>query len=121
MPDLQACKDECHTKFVECKYGASTDTTTLSEAGEELDLSGSGDYDYDYDATSVTGAGRRCKKTKKVCKRKCDAATLCAPCEDNDIDGLGTEWCVTNSASETFCDVNPRAKKFCKKTCDLCD
>ena len=45
---------------------------------------------------------------------------LKSPCEDNDISGLGTEWCV-NLASENFCDVIAFAKEYCKKTCDLCD
>ena len=90
--NLGDCKDACNAEFKTCK---------------------------------TTESKKQCKKVKKGCKKECgaeaDAATLCVPCEDNDIGGLGTEWCVTNLASETFCDVSAWAKKYCKKTCDLCD
>jgi len=87
---LGDCKDACNAEFKTCK---------------------------------TTESKKQCKKVKKGCKKECgaeaDAATLCVPCEDNDIDGFGTAWCVTNN-SPTFCSSSEGDIK-CKKTCGLCD
>ena len=63
---------------------------------------------------------KKCKKNRKACKNVCAAATKCPACEDNDISGFGTPWCLMNAVSATFCASAEGAKK-CKKTCDLCD
>ena len=63
---------------------------------------------------------KKCKRNRSDCKNACAAATKCPACEDNDISGFGTPWCVMNAVSATFCASAEGAKK-CKKTCDLCD
>jgi hypothetical protein len=87
---LEDCKGECNTKCKECKNDSSQ---------------------------------KHCKKKRKICKEECDTATLCAPppvCEDNDISGFGTAWCMSNAQLVTFCKSDDGQKK-CKKTCSLCD
>merc|ERR1712194_451514 len=61
---------------------------------------------------------KKCKKNRSDCKNACAAATKCPVCEDNDISGFGTPWCVMNAVA-TFCASAEGATK-CKKTCDLC-
>ena len=63
---------------------------------------------------------KTCKRNRSDCKNACAAATKCPACEDNDISGFGTPWCLMNAVSATFCDSADGANK-CKKTCDLCD
>jgi len=67
---------------------------------------------------------KECKATRKTCQSKCDASK-CPACEDNNISGFGTPWCVVNAmvnepTPSTFCATTEGVKK-CKKTCDLCD
>ena len=73
-----------------------------------------------YDKLTNKQCKNKCKRNRSDCKNVCAAATKCPACEDNDISGLGTPWCLMNAVSATFCASAHGANK-CKKTCDLCD
>ena len=85
-----------------------------------------GNCDDEFD-TCMNGCGntnrqckKKCKRNRSNCKKACAAATKCPACDDNDVSGLGTPWCLINVVSATFCASAEGVEK-CKKTCDICD